>query len=77
MTSQAPVRHRTFAVVLLAILAVIGGLLAGWDTLQYMGWVPYRLGDLTFFNPGINWLGALLSAIVGSSGSRWQVKSGI
>ncbi len=64
MSTSAPVRHRTPAIVVLAVIAVIGGLLALWDTLQYLGWAPYTLGNLTFFTPSISWLGALLSAIV-------------
>lgn len=64
MSTQAPVRHRNFAIVLLTILAVIGGLLAVWDTLQYFGWAPYSLGNLTFYSPTTNWLGGILSIIV-------------
>lgn len=63
MSTQAPVRHRTFAVVLLAIVSVIAGLLAVWDTLQYFGWAPYSLGNLSFYG-GVNWLGGILSIIV-------------
>jgi len=63
MTPQAPVRQRTFAITLLAVVAVIAGLLAVWDTLRYLGLSPYTLGNFTFFG-NINWLGALFSGIV-------------
>jgi hypothetical protein len=63
MSTQAPVRHRTFAITLLAILSVIAGLLAVWDTLQYFGWAPYTLGNRQFYG-GVNWLGGILSIIV-------------
>jgi hypothetical protein len=65
MENEAPqptTPHRTFAVVVLAILAVIAGLVAIADTLRYMGILPVAmLGELKFF--GVNWFGAILAAI--------------
>jgi hypothetical protein len=69
MSSQIPTptptltRHRTFAITLLAVVAVIAGLLAVWDTLRYLGLSPYNIGAFSFFG-NINWLGALFSGIV-------------
>jgi hypothetical protein len=55
-------QHRTFAVVLLAIIAVIAGLVAIADTFRYMGVLPLaQLGELKFY--GVNWLGAILAAV--------------
>jgi hypothetical protein len=60
---QPTPQHRTFAVVVLAILAVIAGLIAIADTLRYMGLLPIAvLGELKFF--GVNWFGAILSGVV-------------
>jgi hypothetical protein len=59
-------RERNWAVWILAGLAAIAGVLALLDAARYMGWLPIAsLGDLNFFIPGVNWPGALLSAIVG------------
>jgi hypothetical protein len=59
---QPAPQHRTFAVVVLAILAVVAGIIAIADTLRYMGVLPFAvLGELKFF--GVNWFGAILSAI--------------
>jgi hypothetical protein len=58
-------RQRTWAVWILVIVAVVAGILAVLDTLRYMGWFPIAsLGNLNFFLPNANWLGALLSAAV-------------
>ena len=53
--------HRTFAVTVLAIIAVIAGIWNVMDTLRYLGLIPV-LGNLTLWN--VNWLGAILSGIV-------------
>ena len=58
-------RHRTFAVTVLAIIAVLAGLWNVMDTLRYLGLIPIVevMGfGLKLWN--INWLGAILSGIV-------------
>jgi hypothetical protein len=57
MASAAP-RHRTFAIVLLTVIAVIAGLVAVYDMFRYLGWV----GGLNFV--GSPWFGAIMSGIV-------------
>jgi hypothetical protein len=69
-TAPAPVqRHRTWVVVLLAILAVLAGLMAFVDAARYMGWLPISittmLGEYKFVMPQANWFGALMEVIVG------------
>jgi hypothetical protein len=57
--------HRTAAVVILAIIAVIAGIWNVMDTLRYLGLIPVVevMGfGLKLFN--VNWLGAILSGIV-------------
>ena len=57
--------HRTFAVVVLAIIAVIAGIWNVMDTLRYLGLIPVVevMGfGLKLWN--VNWLGAILSGIV-------------
>jgi len=55
--------NRPFAVTLLAIVAVIAGLIAVMDTLRYLGIVPVTaLGDLSFF--GANLFGAFFAGLV-------------
>lgn len=59
-------RERNWAVWVLAALAAIAGILNLLDAARYMGWLPIAsLGNLNFFIPSANWLGAMLSAIVG------------
>ena len=58
-------RHRTFAVTLLAVIAVICGIWNIFDTLRYLGLIPVVevMGfGLKLWN--VNWLGAILSGIV-------------
>src|SRR3954453_12150385 len=57
--------HRTLAVTILAIVAVIAGIWNVMDTLRYLGLIPVVevLGfGIKLFN--VNWLGAILSGIV-------------
>ena len=55
--------NRPFAVTLLAIVAVIAGLVAVMDTLRYLGLLPIAaLGELNFF--GTNIFGAVLAGVV-------------
>jgi hypothetical protein len=55
--------NRPFAVTLLAIVAVIAGLIAVMDTLRYLGLLPIvALGELNFF--GTNIFGAILAGLV-------------
>lgn len=64
MSNVTPVRKRTAAVVILAVVALIAGLVAVYDTLRYLNIVPQeQIGELEFMG-SINWLGALLSGIV-------------
>jgi hypothetical protein len=59
-------KERTWAVYVLFILAIIAGLLAFLDAARYMGWLPIAtLGEMKFTLPSAQWLGALLSALVG------------
>ncbi len=59
-------RERNWAVWVLIVLAVIAGIVNLLDAARYMGWLPIAsLGNLTFFLPSANWIGALLSAAVG------------
>jgi hypothetical protein len=59
-------KQRTWAVYLLFIFAIIAGLLAFLDAARYMGWLPIAtLGEMKFTLPSAQWLGALLSALVG------------
>jgi hypothetical protein len=56
-------RHRTAAVTILAILAVIAGVIAVVDTLRYLGLLPIaEVLGMHFF--GVDWLGAILSAVL-------------
>lgn len=68
-TSQATKRERNWAVWILIIIAVVAGLLALLDAARYMGWLPFRIpvlgNELKFVLPSANWLGAIMSAIVG------------
>ena len=57
--------HRTVAVAILAVIAVLAGMWNVMDTLRYLGLIPVVevLGfGLKLFN--VNWLGAILSGIV-------------
>ncbi len=59
-------RKRNWAVWVLAALAVIAGIMNLLDAARYLGWLPIAsLGNLNFFAPSANWIGALLSAAVG------------
>ncbi len=67
--SVPPAPQRTLAVMILAALAVIAGILALLDAARYMGWLPITittiLGDLSFVLPSARWFAAIMSAIVG------------
>jgi hypothetical protein len=63
MTAQPVGRQRDAAIVILAALAVVAGVLEVIDVLRHLGMLP--LGEalgLQFY--GVSWLGAILSAIV-------------
>src|SRR3954471_2140361 len=63
MTARAIGRHRTAAVTILAVLAVVEGILEVVDVLRHLSLLP--LGEtlgLQFY--GTSWLGAILSAVV-------------
>jgi hypothetical protein len=65
-SSASPAPHRTLAVIILAALAVIAGILALLDAARYMGWLPIAtLGDMKFVLPSAQWFAAIMSAIVG------------
>jgi hypothetical protein len=56
-------QHRTAAISILAILAVVAGILNVIDTLRYLGLLPIAEAfGMQFF--ATNWLGAILAAIV-------------
>ena len=64
--SAPPAAHRTLAVIILAALAVIAGILALLDAARYMGWLPIAtLGEMKFVLPSAQWFAAIMSAIVG------------
>jgi len=64
MSNTPPIRKRTLAVVVLAVVAVLAGLAAVYDTLRFLNIIPQeQIGELEFMG-SINWLGALLSGIV-------------
>lgn len=61
--SVQPTNQRTFAITLLAVLAAIAGIIAIVDVFRYLGLLPMgELFGVSFF--GVNWFGAILSAIV-------------
>ena len=51
-------RSRPFGVTVISLLCGIGALLAIYYTLQYLGLLPFYLGQLAFF--GFNFWGALM-----------------
>ena len=63
MTSTQP-RRRTLAITILAVVAVIAGANALFDMLRFLRIVPITLGDMQFFAPNINWLGALFAGLL-------------
>jgi hypothetical protein len=65
-TSSSSSRNRTIVVWIFIIVAVLAGLNALLDAARYMGWLPIaQLGDIKFALPNANWLGAIMSGIVG------------
>ncbi len=55
--------NRPIAVTILAILAVIAGIIAIFDTLRYLGLAPIAtFGSLEFF--GFSFIGAIMAGIV-------------
>jgi len=69
MSSHSVVRHRNWAVILLAVLAVVAGVLALMDAARYMGWLPLTvstvLGEYKFVLPSAQWFAAVMSGVVG------------
>ncbi len=66
MSYQPAKRDRTFAVVILAALAVIAGILSLVDAARYMGWLPIAtFGDMNFVLPQAQWFAAIMAGIVG------------
>jgi hypothetical protein len=69
MTTRPVERHRNWAVYVLVIVAVIAGILALLDAARYMGWLPFTIPvlgqEISFALPSAQWLGAIMSAIVG------------
>ena len=67
-------KNRTWAIWLLAFVAVIAGLLAVLDTLRLLGLLPTTvLGQMKFYSA--NWFGAILWNCCRSSGSRSPTNS--
>src|SRR3954468_18701089 len=63
MAAQPMGRDRSAAVIILTALAVVAGVLEVVDVLRYLGILPMgEVLSLEFY--GVNWLGAILSAIV-------------
>ena len=68
MTTAKPTRSRTIWIWLLIILAVLIAISDLLDAARYMGWLPIAaLGDLEFFLPNAQWLGALFSVLLAAS----------
>ncbi len=66
MAYQPAKRERTLAVALLALLAVVAGILSLIDAARYMGWLSIgSIGGMKFFLPNAQWLAAIMAAIVG------------
>jgi predicted flap endonuclease-1-like 5' DNA nuclease len=67
MAYQPAKRERTLAVTLLALLAIVAGILSFLDAARYMGWLPFKLGatGLQFVLPSAQWFAAIMAAIVG------------
>ena len=57
-------KNRPFGVTLLAILAIIGAIVAAYHTLQYLGIFSFTglFGVFEFY--GVNWIGALMWALM-------------
>ena len=57
-------KKRPFGVTLLAILAIIGAIVAAYHTLQYLGLFSFKgpFGVFEFY--GVNWIGALMWALM-------------
>ncbi len=69
MSTQPVARQRNWAVYILVIVAVIAGILALLDAARYMGWLPFTIPllgrEISFVIPNAQWLGAIMSALVG------------
>jgi hypothetical protein len=62
MSNTVTGRSRTIWVWILIVVAVLAGIHNLLDAARYMGWLPIAaLGNLNFFLPSANWLGALLA----------------
>ena len=61
-------KSRPFGVTVLAILAIIGAIVAVYHTLQLLGIFPFTIsgpfGNESFEFYGVNWLGAIMWAIM-------------
>lgn len=55
-------KSRPFGVTLLAILAVLGAIVAAYHTLQFLGLLPIQFGVFKFFS--VNWLGAIMWGVL-------------
>ena len=66
MAQKSVKRERTLAVVILAALAALAGVLSLLDAARYMGWLPFTLGNgLKFAIPNAQWFAAMMAALVG------------
>jgi len=66
MSYQPAKRERTLAVTLLALLAIVAGILSFIDAARYMGWISMgTVGGMKFFLPQAQWFAAIMAAIVG------------
>ncbi|MGL4650164.1 MAG: hypothetical protein ACRC1H_12195 [Caldilineaceae bacterium] len=82
-TKPAPApapRRRTLPITLLAVISVIAGISAVFDTFRYLGWMPTSvttvMGELSFYN--FSWFGAILSGLVAliwfaTAGQLWRL----
>jgi hypothetical protein len=68
---------RPLGVTLIALLAALQAIIAGYHTLQYLNLMPFRVGDYVFF--GFNLLAAVLWAVTAlcylwAARSLWQME---
>ncbi|RIK22628.1 MAG: hypothetical protein DCC51_04670 [Anaerolineae bacterium] len=65
MASSTPKRSRTIWIWLLIVVAFVIGVFNLLDAARLMGWLPIAaLGELKFFLPSANWLGAIMYVIL-------------
>lgn len=65
MANSKPARSRTIWIWILILIAALAGIYNLIDAARYMGWLPAAtLGELKFFLPNANWLGAIFAVLL-------------